>query len=106
MAKTLTAHEAALAALVPPERRDAFDRGVQALVARNLLVEVVEVERKAQNLTKKEVAERAGLDPASVRRLLTTEGSNPTQETAIRLLAALGIHLRADLPSGRSVGIV
>lgn len=106
MAKALTGHEAALAALIPAERRAEFDAGVTALAGRNRSLQIIEAERKAQKMSKKEMARRAGLDAASVRRLLTTEGANPTQETSLRLFSALGIHLRAELPSGKSVAIV
>jgi predicted DsbA family dithiol-disulfide isomerase len=106
MAKTRTAHEAALAALVPGEEKANYDRRVKALVARNKLLSTLESARKAERLSKRELAERAGLDASSVRRLLTAETANPTTENAFLLLSAMGIKLEAVLPSGARVGIV
>lgn len=107
MAKKMTAHEAALAVLIPGEAREEYARGVELLVARNRYLAAIEAEREAQHLTKKEVAERAGLDYASVRRLLTSETANPTQDTILRLFSALGIHVRVELPtSGETVALV
>jgi DNA-binding phage protein len=105
MPKKLTAHEAALAALVPADERDEFERGVRVFVARNQLLELIETQRIEEHLTKQALAEKAGLDPASVRRLLTAETGNPTTETAVRLLSALKIKLVAVLPSGDEIPI-
>lgn len=106
MGKRLTAHDAALAALVPADEREAFDRGVEALVARNRALEIIETERKAQNINKRLLADRAGLDYGSVRKLLTADTANPTAETILRLFSALRIHVSAELPSGETVGLV
>jgi DNA-binding phage protein len=107
MPKKMTAHQAALAALVPEDEREEYARGIELLVAHNRYLEAIEAERKAQNLTKKEVAELAGLDYTSVRRLLTSDTANPTQETILRLFSALGIRVRVELPSsGKTVALV
>lgn len=57
-------------------------------------------------MTKHALAERAGLDASSVRRLLTSEIANPTTENAFRLMAAMGISLDATLPTGERVQLV
>jgi hypothetical protein len=106
VAKKMTAHEVALSALVPEGEREAFDRGVAVLMARNLALDILERERQAQKVTKRELADRAGLDYASVRRLLTADTANPTAETMLRLFSALHIHVRAELPSGDTVALV
>ncbi len=106
MTTARTAHEAALARLVPEEEKAAYDRRVKALVARNRLLSTLEAVREEENLSKKELADRAGLDASSVRRLLTAETANPTTENAFLLLSAMDIKLEAVLPSGARVGIV
>ncbi len=106
MAKKMTPHDLVRTALVPEEEREAFDRGVEALVARNRTLELLENERQKQKISKKLLAERAGLDYASVRRLLTADTANPTSETVLRLCSALNIHVRAELPSGKVIGLV
>lgn len=107
MAKKMTADQAALAALVPEEEREEYARGVEILLAHNRYLEAIETERKAQKLSKKAVADRAGLDYASVRRLLTSDTANPTQETILRLFSALGIRVLVELPSsGTTLALV
>ena len=106
MPKKLTPHDMALAALVPDDEREEFDRGVEVLIARNRALEILEKERRAQKVSKRVLADRAGLDYASVRRLLTSDTANPTTETMLRLFSALHIHVQAKLPSGRVVGLV
>ncbi len=79
---------------------------MKALVARNKLLSTLESVREAEKLSKKDLADRAGLDPSSVRRMLTAETANPTTENAFLLLSAMGIKLEAVLPSGSRVNIV
>jgi len=106
MAKTQTPHEAALASLIPDDERAAYDRQVEALVARNKLLATLESVRESEKLSKKELADRTGLDASSVRRLLTAETANPTTENTFLLLGAMGIKLEAVLPSGSRVDIL
>jgi DNA-binding phage protein len=106
MIKPQTAHDAALASLIPRGERGNFDRRVKALIARNKLLAILESVRESEKLSKKDLADRAGLDASSVRRMLTAETANPTTENAFRLLDAMGIKLEAVLPSGGRVDIV
>jgi DNA-binding phage protein len=106
MDKPQTAHDAALSSLIPSAEKANYDRRVKALVARSNLLRTLESVREAEELTKKELAERAGLDASSVRRMLTAETANPTTENAFLLLGAMGIKLEAVLPSGNRVDIV
>lgn len=70
------------------------------------MLEVIDSAREAQNIDKTQLAHLAGLEPSSVRRLLTAKTANPTTENAFRLLAAVGVGLEAVLPSGERVSIV
>lgn len=106
MAKAQTAHDAAVNSLVPSDQRADYDRRVKALLARNKLLSTLESVRESQKISKKDLAERAGLDASSVRRMLTAETANPTTENAFLLLSAMGIKLEAVLPSGSRVEIV
>jgi ribosome-binding protein aMBF1 (putative translation factor) len=106
MVKLQTAHDAALAGLIPSEEKANFDRRVKALVARNKLLATLESAREAEKLSKRDLADRAGLDASSVRRMLTAETANPTTENTFRLLDAMGIKLEAVLPSGSRIEIV
>lgn len=106
MAKAQTAHDVAVSALVPSDQRADYDRRVKALLARNKLLSTLESVRESQQISKKDLAERAGLDASSVRRMLTAETANPMTENAFLLLSAMGIKLEAVLPSGSRVEIV
>ncbi len=57
-------------------------------------------------MTKRALADRAGLDASSVRRLLTSATANPTTDNVVRLMAAMGITLEAKLPTGERVSLV
>jgi DNA-binding phage protein len=81
-------------------------RRVQALRSRNALLTVLETTREQQGMTKRALAERAGLEASGVRRLLTSETANPTTDNAFRLMAAMGIRLDATLPTGERVQLV
>jgi len=106
MAKPRTPHDAAIGALVPPEEKDAYNRRVKALIARNTLLTTLESVRESQKISKKSLANRAGLEASSVRRLLTAQTANPTTENAFLLLDAMGIKLEAVLPSGNRVSLI
>jgi DNA-binding phage protein len=104
--KPRTPHDAALGALIPPEEKENYDRRVKVLVARSKLLTTLESVRESEKISKKTLAERAGLDASSVRRLLTAETANPTTENAFLLLDAMGITLEAVLPSGNRVSLI
>jgi DNA-binding phage protein len=106
MVKAQTAHDTALDSLIPKDEKGTYDRQVKALVARNRLLATLESVRESEKISKKDLADRAGLDASSVRRMLTAETANPTTENAFLLLDAMGIKLEAVLPSGSRVGIV
>ena len=103
---TQSAHESAVNALLSDPERAEHARRVQALRARNALLTVLETTREHQGMTKRALAERAGLEASSVRRLLTSETANPTTDNAFRLMAAMGISLEATLPTGERVELV
>jgi plasmid maintenance system antidote protein VapI len=91
--------------LLEPERAE-HARRVLALRSRNTPLTVLERTREQQGISKRALAERAGLEASSVRRLLTSETANPTTDNAFRLMAAMGISLEATLPSGERVQLI
>lgn len=103
---TNLADEAARELLLTPQERDEHALRVRSLLARNALLTALETARAEQGLTKAALAALAGLEPSSVRRLLTSQTANPTTENAFRLMAAMGIELEATLPNGERVKIV
>jgi DNA-binding phage protein len=101
-----TAHVVAEELLLDETARAAHARTVQALLARNALLNALETARAGQGLTKAGLASLAGLDASSVRRLLTSKTANPTTDNAFRLMAAMGIKLEAILPTGERIELV
>jgi transcriptional regulator with XRE-family HTH domain len=101
-----SAHQSALGALLSEPERAEHARRVLALRSRNTLLTVLETTRAQQGITKRALAERAGLEASSVRRLLTSQTANPTTDNAFRLMAAMGISLEATLPTGERVQLV
>jgi DNA-binding phage protein len=57
-------------------------------------------------MTKKALAEKAGLDASAVRKLLTSVTANPTTENVFRLMSALGINVVAVTPKGKRVSLI
>lgn len=98
--------DAALRALVPASDRASYEAKVAALLARNTMLELIENQRDECHMSKKELAERAGLDASAVRRLLTAKTANPTSENFFRLMGALGIRVEAVTPSGERISLV
>jgi DNA-binding phage protein len=101
-----TAHAVIEDILLGEDGRNVYNQNVQALLARNALLAVLETSRTAEGISKTELAKRAGLDASSVRRLLTSKTANPTTDNAFRLMAAMGIKLEATLPSGKRVPLI
>ena len=64
------------------------------------IVAAIDRERNRQGLTKQELAERAGLQPAAVRRVFTG-GTNPTLATLSALATALRCDVNISMLSGK-----
>ncbi len=79
---------------------------VKALLAKNALLEALEQTREEVRLTKKALADRAGLEPSAVRKLLTSQTANPTTENVFRLMSALGMTVVAKTASGKTISLV
>lgn len=105
-ARIQNADDLAMGALVPAERRPAYDRRVQALVARNAALEVIESAREEAQITKKELATETEMDASAVRKLLTADAANPTVDSFFRLCAALNIRIQATTATGSIFNLV
>jgi DNA-binding phage protein len=101
-----TVHQSAFDALLSEGERAEHARRVQALRSRNALLTLLDAAREQQGMTKRALADRAGLEASSVRRLLSSATANPTTGNALRLMAAMGITLEAKLPTGERVELV
>jgi ribosome-binding protein aMBF1 (putative translation factor) len=103
---TRAADAAAIEALLPSaESRQAMHARAVSLMIRNAMLEAIDRERERAAVSKKDLAERAGLDYAAVRRLLTTNDSNPTLGTVAQLLAASRIRLQLVTEAGDVIDV-
>jgi DNA-binding phage protein len=103
---TQSADALATEMLIPADARADFHVTVQALLARNKALEIAETVRGQEQVTKREVAERAAMDPSVVRRMLTAESANPTAENLFRVLGALGVRVEAITPDGVRTNLI
>ena len=95
--------------LADPENREVYDRTLSETVALRKILQQVESARASEGISKAELAQRAGINPASIRRLLTSETANPTIKTMLGVFDALGLEVtltykkrRARRPGQRS----
>jgi transcriptional regulator with XRE-family HTH domain len=69
-------------------------------------LETIDAKREQAGLSKAALAECAGINPASIRRLFTSDESNPTLLTVLELMDALDLDLvvrdRAKVDDGSS----
>lgn len=77
--------------LQDPEARKEYDRAYREATRINQIIRQCEEERERAQLSKAELAELAGINYASLRRLLTSDGSNPTFRTMLNIFDALGL---------------
>ena len=71
---------------------DAVDDAVRTLLRE------VDAAREKAHLSKAALAERVGLPPETIRRLLTADAQNPTVVTLMKLARALGFHITLVRP--------
>ena len=95
-----TSDEAALSLLFADQgQREELAIRTAALLIRNAMLRAIDSERKRAGRSKRSLADDAQVDYAALRRLLTTEGANPTLDTVAKLLAAT--RMRIQLVSER-----
>ncbi len=73
------------------EAREEYERTFHSTVVFREILQLVEAEREKAGLSKAELAHRIGVNPASIRRLLTSESGNPTFKTMLGVFDALGL---------------
>jgi DNA-binding phage protein len=78
--------------LEDPKFRAEFERAGREIAATDGLIRRVDELRQQANVTKAGLARAIGKDPASIRRLFTSE-ANPTIRTFVAMLDVLGAEL-------------
>jgi DNA-binding phage protein len=95
MAKGRTGAERYLAERVEdPVYRTAYEQAKERIEQIDNVIRALDERRAELNLTKADLARRAGVKPEAVRRLFSAEKPNPTLNTLVALAGALGLELR------------
>jgi DNA-binding phage protein len=94
MAEPRTGAERYLAdRLEDPEYRVAYEQARERIEEIDRVIRALDERRAELNLTKAELARRAGVKPEAIRRLFSAEKPNPTLGTLVALAGALGLEL-------------
>jgi DNA-binding XRE family transcriptional regulator len=97
MAEPRTGAERYLARrLEDPVYRDAFEQARERIGQIDRVIRALDERRNELNLTKADLARRAGVKPEAVRRLFSAEKPNPTLSTLVALAGALDLELRPE----------
>ena len=79
--------------LVDPSFRAGFERKLAKVKSIAEVLQVIELIRERDNIPKAELARRMERKPEAISRLLRGEGANPTFDTLIDLVDAIGLEL-------------
>jgi ribosome-binding protein aMBF1 (putative translation factor) len=85
-----------------PEEIEEYERTVRTIATIRRFLMAIDEERRRLGISKAKLARRIGADPSVVRRLFTSEDSNPTLRTVVEMLSALDIDVQltpAERPS-------
>jgi DNA-binding phage protein len=94
MARAKTGAESYLAGrLKDPEYKSAYDHARERIDQIDSVIRAFDDRRVELDITKAELARRAGIKPEAIRRLFSTETPNPTLSTLVALAAALDLEL-------------
>jgi DNA-binding phage protein len=97
MAEPRTGAERYLARrLEDPEYRTAYEQAKERIDQIDGLIRALDERRTQLNLTKADLARRAGVKPEAIRRLFSAEKPNPTLATLVALAGALDLELRPE----------
>ena len=77
--------------LADPAARERYERTRRSTAATRQVLQLIDAERGRAGLTKAELARRVGTNPAGMRRLLSSDASNPTLRTMLEILDTLGL---------------
>lgn len=85
-----------------PQYRAAYAAARARIDAIDELVRSLDTARKAQDLSKAELARRMGVTAEVIRRLFSAEAPNPTMKTVVGVASALGYRLRIESLKGHA----
>lgn len=95
MTKSPTGAERYLAQrLQDPAYRASYEHAREQIKQIDVVIGALDARREELNLTKAELARRAGVKPEAIRRLFSAERPNPTLTTLVALAGALDLEIR------------
>jgi len=95
MAKPRTGAERYLARrLGDPDYRQAYEEARERIDQIDSVIRALDDRREELDLTKAELARRAGVKPEAIRRLFSAEKPNPTLTTLVALAGALDLEIQ------------
>jgi ribosome-binding protein aMBF1 (putative translation factor) len=80
--------------LASPVRKARYDRTKHQVLITRQILQQIDAERERRGMTKADLAERIGATPSVVRRLFSSESSNPTLGTVLAMLDALDLGMQ------------
>lgn len=79
--------------LEDPEYRQAYEDARERIDQVDAVIHALDARRRELDLTKAELARRAGVKPEAIRRLFSAERPNPTLATLVALAGALDLDI-------------
>ncbi len=79
-----------------PEYRDAYRQARERIDQIDAVIRALDERRTELDLTKAELARRAGVKPEAIRRLFSSERPNPTLSTLVALAGALDLEFMPE----------
>lgn len=79
-----------------PDYRSDYERARERIDEVDAVIRILDERREELQLTKAELARRAGVKPEAIRRLFSAETPNPTLTTLVALAGALDLELRPE----------
>jgi transcriptional regulator with XRE-family HTH domain len=82
--------------LETPARRARYERTKRQIITTRRILQAIDAERQRRGMTKAALAQEIGMTPSVVRRMFSSEASNPGLVTVIAMLDALdlGVHIQ------------
>jgi DNA-binding phage protein len=79
--------------LADPSFRAGFEKKLAKVKSIAEVLQVIELVRERENIPKAEIARRMERKPEAISRLLRGQGANPTLDTLVDLIDAIGLEL-------------
>ncbi len=89
-----------------PARRARYERTKKQVLVTRRILQAIDAERQRRGMTKAALAQEIGMTPSVVRRMFSSEASNPGLGTVIAMLDALdlGVHIQRAPGTRRAPG--